>query len=400
MTKETENENGTDSAEEQRNKEACAEARQPRPGTSPSAQFPWWAVAIGRIGRYTFGYVLPVYFIIGAIIVIALPSGTIVKLWPFEQSASGVPTSAPVSTLPTASKNRPHNGEMDPSPRSAPQAVDLSRPEARVAELARMAMDATKERVEMMKESYDKIFSIIAALAALLAFLGFKGVETFTATRARAEEATAQAEAAAASAKAAKEDLRQAVESFNDFRKNQYLIDNNAEINAAHGIVLREIADLYRKVTKLDELTGEEAEKAREEYCAYLHSSLYYLGQAASKPTGVAPRILTRVYGTMGNVQCRLENYHAAFQAAENAISVNPHDYSAHFNAACYKSLLAHEESQKSRPNHAVVAQYEKEMLSYLKRAIELNPEYKDKAKDEPDFDHVRRNSQFLALLS
>ncbi|ODV43324.1 hypothetical protein AWV79_18125 [Cupriavidus sp. UYMMa02A] len=268
----------------------------------------------------------------------------------------------------------------------------------KITDVAKMALDATKERVDMMKESYDKIFSFIAALGALLAFFGFKGLETFMATRARAEEATAQAEAAAADAESAKREAREAIESFNDFRKNQYLIDNSAEINAAHGIVLREIADLYRKVKQMDDLMGMEADKARAEYFAYLENSLYYLDLATVKPEGVAPRILTRVYGTKGNVYRRLGNYHAALQAAEQVMKINPSDHSAYYNAACYKTLLAADEHAKASPNHAAISHYEKDMAKYLKRAIELNPEYRGSAKDECDFGHFSKSSHFLAL--
>lgn len=343
---------------------------------------PWWALAIGRTGKYLLTYVVPVYLIIGAIVIIALPAGSSLRIWPFTSSNAGSPPSVPTNVAVPAT----------PVPNA--RIATAAKEEPKVTEIAKLAIDATKERVDMMKESYDKIFSFIAALGALLAFFGFKGLETFMTTRARAEEATTQAEEAARDAALAKQEAKDAIRSLDDFLKHKYIIDTSAEINASHGIVLREIADLYKSIS---DLVAQNNPKTQEEYRKYLRSSLYYLDLATENAQDIAPRVLSRVYGTKGNVYRRLEDYSLALQAAQNALKVNPQDHSALYNSACYEALLSVQEKQKS--DHGAASDYEDAMIRHLREAIALRDHYRHDAKKEVDFSEFQKNSHFLHAI-
>ena len=68
--------------------------------------------------------------------------------------------------------------------------VDQLRP---LADIAKMTLDATKDKFDSLKEANDKLFSVLAAMGALLAFLGFKGLDSFMTAKTKAEEAVDRA---------------------------------------------------------------------------------------------------------------------------------------------------------------------------------------------------------------
>lgn len=136
----------------------------------------------------------------------------------------------------------------------------------------------------------------------------------------------------------------------------------------------------------------------RAEYCKYLRSSLYYLDLATENTKGIAPRILSRVYGTKGNVYKMLGDYSAALRAAQDALKVNPTDYSALYNSACYEALLAGEEHKKG--DHGAVTAHEDAMVTHLREAIRLHDHYRHQAADDEDFTFVKEKSRFLQLIA
>lgn len=73
-----------------------------------------------------------------------------------------------------------------------------------------------------------------------------------------------------------------------------------------------------------------------------------------------------------------------AIDALENALAVDPSEAILHYNLACYWSLARHKE-------HA---------LDYLAQAFEIDPNYRDRVHDEPDFDPLRGDPDFQSLTS
>lgn len=341
---------------------------------------------------HTFCHVIPLYLIIGAIIVIALPSTAKLRWWPFIQDTS----TASAQVTSTATPAAPPQSESPAKDVSTPRVTSnnsehgVAQEDVKLTNIAKLAIDATKERVEMMKESYEKIFSFIAAFGALLAFLGFKGIETFSQTKKNAIEAANQAEAAARDAATAKEEAQAAIKELHDFIENQYKIDNSSEINVSHGIILREIASLQKS------LTDQNNDECKKRHRDFLRQSLYYLNLATENKSKISPRILSRAYVTKGNVQNMLGDYSKALDAATEALAVNQDDYSAHFNAACYNSKLA--EKYNAEGDYSYAATLVNNAIKHLKAATKMNPEYREIMKTETDFNYIKDFPAFKSI--
>lgn len=341
---------------------------------------------------HTFCHVIPLYLIIGAIIVIALPSSAKLRWWPFIQDTSTATVQVTSASTPVAPTQSEAPLKDAPTPRLASNISEhgVAQEDVKLTNIAKLAIDATKERVEMMKESYEKIFSFIAAFGALLAFLGFKGIETFSQTKKNAMEAANQAEAAARDAATAKEEAQAAIKELHDFIENQYKIDNSSEINVSHGIILREIASLQKS------LTDQNNEECKKRHRDFLRQSLYYLNLATENKSKISPRILSRAYVTKGNVQNMLGDYSKALDAATEALAVNQDDYSAHFNAACYNSKLAEKYNSEGDYSHA--ATLVNNAIKHLKAATKMNPEYREIMKTETDFNYIKDFPAFKSI--
>jgi rubrerythrin len=349
---------------------------------TPMQWFAWFLNRTAVFVRWAFGTVLPLYLVIGTICFIAIPKGIFPSVLPFfqEPNAVVVANTSPAPASPVISV-RPSSEQ---------------RPELKIAEVAKMTIDATKERIDMMKESYDKLFSLIAALGALLAFFGFKGVETFISTRAKAEETVEKAETAIAKAKAAQETAEAAVASLNNFLHTKYEKDNAAELNVSQSIILRELADMYKELTSKETAMNPKDST----YCEYLRSALYYIDKVTDNPEGVDVRILSRAFVVRGNILSRLGDRTGALKMVEIAFGKYfTGDHSAYFNAACYACLLAGECAKND--DHRGAVGYENKSLSYLKQAIDLWPDYRAAALKDNDFEYFREKkySPFLALM-
>jgi Flp pilus assembly protein TadD len=72
-----------------------------------------------------------------------------------------------------------------------------------------------------------------------------------------------------------------------------------------------------------------------------------------------------------------------AIEALEEALAVEPTDALVHYNLACYWSL----------------AKNKRQALVYLARAFDLEEGYRALVNDEPDFDPIRDDPAFQALL-
>lgn len=72
-----------------------------------------------------------------------------------------------------------------------------------------------------------------------------------------------------------------------------------------------------------------------------------------------------------------------AIESLEEALSVEPNDALVHYNLACYWS----------------VAKNKRQALVYLSRALDLKDQYRALVADEPDFDTIRSDPSFQALV-
>ncbi len=72
-----------------------------------------------------------------------------------------------------------------------------------------------------------------------------------------------------------------------------------------------------------------------------------------------------------------------AIESLEEALIVDPNDALVNYNLACYWS----------------VANSKRQALAYLERAFELADHYRTLVADEPDFDPIRNDPRFQALL-
>jgi hypothetical protein len=248
-----------------------------------------------------------------------------------------------------------------------------------------------------MTATYDKLFSLIAALGALLVFFGFKGVESFVNARTRAEETISKAEEAVLKANDAQLIAEEAIQSLNNFVENRYLKDNSAEINIGQGLVLREMAEMYRLIVSKTAIMQPDDQ----EYCSYLRQSLYYIDKVTDHPEGVDPKILSRAFIVKGNVFTRLGEQTSALKMAEIAFEkYDSLDFSAYFNAACYSCLLAEKHAAKN--DHSGAAHYEGLSIKYLRQAIKLRDDFREIAKKDTDFEYFRRNNHanYLSIVN
>jgi tetratricopeptide (TPR) repeat protein len=72
-----------------------------------------------------------------------------------------------------------------------------------------------------------------------------------------------------------------------------------------------------------------------------------------------------------------------AIESLEEALVADPNDALVHYNLACYWSL----------------AQNARRAVDYLSKALDLKEHYRNMVADESDFDPIRNNPAFQALL-
>lgn len=272
-----------------------------------------------------------------------------------------------------------------------------------IADIAKMTLDASKDKYDSIKDTYDKLFSVLVAMAALLTFLGFKGLESFISARASAEksesrageaeqraaQAEKRAELASQRAEAANAKLEEFLKAVASARKN-----NRAEINVSTGITLRETARVYRDCWKLvnpDKNLADMPDPALTVYNEYLKMSLYYLGCALQEKDQIDERLIIRAMGNLCTVHRALNNFSDALQIAQNIIATYGNaDDSAHFNAACYCSLLGQQFAAANLVSQS--GKYADRALGYLAGAIALDAINKGEEQKDEDFGWLKQS--------
>ena len=92
----------------------------------------------------------------------------------------------------------------------------------------------------------------------------------------------------------------------------------------------------------------------------------------------------THVWLALGWCHKRTGRLDLAIEALEEALSVAPEEALLHYNLACYWSLAGNK----------------RQCLLFLSQAIDMEPDYRDLVPGESDFDTVRGDPAFKALLS
>jgi Flp pilus assembly protein TadD len=92
----------------------------------------------------------------------------------------------------------------------------------------------------------------------------------------------------------------------------------------------------------------------------------------------------THVWLALGWCHKRNGRVDLAIESLEEALSVDPADALIHYNLACYWALVG-----KKR-----------QALGYLARALDLKDDYRALVASEPDFDPIRSDPGFQALIN
>ncbi|NMK45506.1 hypothetical protein [Achromobacter sp. Bel] len=361
----------------------------------PAGRKSWLDTAWGRLVRWFLTYGLPMYLIVLALIYMGVHG-----LFGEKPSSSVGSASRAESSVGYTGQYflfRREGYDQQVPPMTAPQSLPTQAPMADTTAIAiaKFAVDSTKDRIDALRESYEKLFGVIATLGALLAFLGFKGVESFMTARAKAQETVEKASAAVASAQDAKIQAETAIERLRVFLEEDYPRDNRSEVNVVHGIVMREIAEIYGK---LSEAQGND--KQCPEYIDALEQSLRYLQKVPYGADGIDPKIACRALVSIGNVKRRLGDIRGALEACQMVLDkYGKDDDSAHYNLACYSCLLAAEATKNHR--HSTAMGHGSTAIAGLKRSIELDPRCREAARNDPDFAWFRERGDpaFLQLL-
>lgn len=273
---------------------------------------------------------------------------------------------------------------------AGPPATDPLRP---VADIAKMTLDASKEKYDSIKDANDRLFSVLAAMGALLAFLGFTGLDSFLAAKTNAEDAAVKAQQA-------QDKVEKASGRLSKFLDEAYKTENRAEINVSHGITLREMAAVYRQGWELQNPTMELPSNGLVQYRAYLNDALHYLDAALRNKEGLNEILILRAMGTQCNVYRRLEDYEMALAIARQIISSYPgKDDSAYFNAACYCSLIG---QRYKVLGGSPPADYGTQAMDYLREAIVMEAENKKVASGDADFKWLKdeKSTEFTKLTT
>jgi len=90
------------------------------------------------------------------------------------------------------------------------------------------------------------------------------------------------------------------------------------------------------------------------------------------------------VWVALGWCYKRCQRIDLAIEALEEALALAPNRAILHYNLACYWSL----------------ARNVKQAVTYLARAVELDPHYREAVATEPDFDPIRAHPHFQSISS
>ena len=105
---------------------------------------------------------------------------------------------------------------------------------------------------------------------------------------------------------------------------------------------------------------------------------LFFVWQSAQRnPDNIS------VWLALGWCYKRTGKLDRAIESLEEALNVEPNDALVHYNLACYWSL----------------AQNKRQALNYLAKAFKLEDEYRRLVAEESDFDPLRKDPAFQALV-
>ncbi len=340
--------------------------------------------AVMKITR-AFAYHIPLYLIVITLLFIAMPkriSNSVIS------ALTGIPIAevaqaAKIDNLPPSGKGATTAPTTNPGQQSAPDSKTI-------VDVAKLALDGSRDKYDSIKDMYDKLFSVIAAMAALIAFLGFKGVDSFFAAKQKADDTVARAEEAQRKAE-------QSLSEVQDFINRRYPADNRAELNVVTGMVMRHIADAYKAI--LDQCKPGHKFDEDKVFLECLDKAIYYLNAVDSKET-VDEMVLKRAIITKGNIYRRMGQLEVAIRLLEELQQkYNITDEVAIYNIACYSCLVA---KKFADANNSVQAdKYILKSLDNLRAAIRLSEENKNEARIDPDLAWFRdtNNQSYLAML-
>jgi hypothetical protein len=175
---------------------------------------------------------------------------------------------------------------------------------------------------------------------------------------------------------------------LNEFLETTSVLRNRAELNVSNGIALRETARVYKDIWVLlnpNPLIPAMSQSGNRDYQGYLNQSLRYLEKALQEEGNLDPPIIQRAMGTQCNVHRALGNYFDALRVAEVLIAkYGDEGDPAHYNAACYCSLLG---DQFTKAGMKVQGeQFTERAFAYLISAIRIDPANRDDAQKDEDF--------------
>ncbi len=100
-------------------------------------------------------------------------------------------------------------------------------------------------------------------------------------------------------------------------------------------------------------------------------------------------------FNNRGMAEYRKKNYNQAISFFQKAISQNPKNALAHYNLACAMNLYL--SANGCGPGNECEFEVT-EVLKHLKHAIDISPDRKKRALDDPDFTSLRRSAFFRNL--
>lgn len=155
--------------------------------------------------------------------------------------------------------------------------------------------------------------------------------------------------------------------------------------------------------------------KAQAGYKLFLEKK-YQQAIAAENEVVAEDPTFFKAYYIKGITQCYAGNYAEGSKNIDKALELKPDDYLARFNKALSLELYKHydealvwyhkalEISKEDWSYYGISSIYGRRgdvanTVKYLKLAIEINPEIKEEAKTESDFNPVRNSKEFKELI-
>ncbi len=155
--------------------------------------------------------------------------------------------------------------------------------------------------------------------------------------------------------------------------------------------------------------------KAQEGYGLFLEKKYAEAIAAENEVISEAPDFY-KAYYIKGIAQCYAGNYEEGSKNLDKALELKPDDYLARFNKALSLELYKHydealvwyqkalEISKEDWSYYGIASIYGRKgdvsnTVKYLKLAIDINPEIKEEAKTEADFNPVKNSKEFKELI-